>query len=134
MRRVFTAAVLAVAFAFSASAQQQAPAQTPAQTPAALQPPPRFLAKDLQALCEGADGSTRLAGCLRYLQGAVALYELAVADGKDLTWFCAPREAPASMLRQQFVEWARDNADQMGSDAIQAVRLALADAYPCQGD
>lgn len=126
MRRFSSAAVLAVAFAFSAFAQQQ--------TPAALQPPPRFLAKDLQALCDGADGSARLAGCLRYLQGAVALYELAVAEGKDLTWFCAPREAPASMLRQQFVEWARDNADQMGADAIQAVKLALADAYPCQGD
>lgn len=134
MRRFSSVAILALAlalaFAFSASAQQQGPAPTPA----ALQPPPRFLAKDLQVLCEGADGSARLAGCLRYLQGAVALYELAVAEGKDLTWFCAPREAPASMLRQQFVEWARDNADQMNSDAIQAVKLALADAYPCQGD
>ncbi|WP_300303581.1 Rap1a/Tai family immunity protein [Ferrovibrio sp.] len=126
MRCFFSTAVLAVAFAFSASAQQQ--------TPAALQPPPRFLAKDLQTLCEGAEGSARLTGCLRYLQGAVAIYELAVAEGKELTWFCAPREAPAAMLRQQFVEWARDNTDQMGTDAIQAVKLALADAYPCQGD
>lgn len=128
MFRILSAAGLALAVTLPALAQQPAPQA------AALQPPPRFLAKDLQALCDGAEGSARLAGCLRYLQGAVAIYELAVAEGKDLTWFCAPREAPPAMLRQQFVEWARDNADQMGSEAVQAVKQALADAYPCQGD
>ncbi|MFN4312100.1 MAG: Rap1a/Tai family immunity protein [Ferrovibrio sp.] len=111
-----------------------AQSQPQPQVGVALQPPPRFLARDLQAMCEGAEGSARLSGCLRYLQGAVALYELVVAEGKELTWFCAPREAPPAMLRQQFVEWARENADQMGNDAVQAVKLALSDSYPCQGD
>lgn len=99
-----------------------------------LAPPPKFLAKDLQALCDGAEGSARLAGCLRYMQAAVAMYEQVVAEAKDVTWFCAPREAPASLLRTQFVEWAKENSDQMGQEAIQAVRQALADAFPCQGD
>jgi hypothetical protein len=98
-----------------------------------LAPPPKFLGRDLQAMCDSAEGSARLAGCLRYLQASVAMYELAAAE-KELTWFCAPREAPAALLRQQFTEWARDNADQMGQDAILVVRQALADAFPCQGD
>lgn len=107
---------------------------SPAQMPAGLAPPPRFLAKDLLALCEGPDNSARLAGCLRYLQGAVAMYELTVAEAKDLSLFCAPREAPATLLRTQYVEWARDNADQLGQDAILALKLAMTDAFPCQGD
>lgn len=112
----------------SAFAQSQAPMSP------SLAPPPRFLGKDLAALCEGAEGSARLSGCLRYLQGAVAMYELSVGEAKDLSLFCAPREAPGSLLRQQYMEWVRENADQMGQDAIQTVRLALADAFPCQGD
>jgi hypothetical protein len=127
MRLCVLAGLIATVFA-SASVAQQAPAQNPGGS---LAPPPKFLARDLQALCDGAEGSARLAGCLRYLQAAVAMYELAVAE-KELTWFCAPREAPATLLRQQFVEWAKENGDQMGQEAIQAVRLAMADAFPCQ--
>lgn len=104
-----------------------------AQTaPSGITPPPKFLAKDLLAFCEANEGSARLVGCQRYLLGAVAMYELIVADGKEMTWFCAPREAPAALLRQQYVEWAKENADQMELDAIQAVRIALSDAFPCQ--
>lgn len=113
-----------------------APAQTaPAADsgmPAGLAPPPKFLAKELLAACQAADGSQQQRGCLRYLQGATAMYNLVAADGKDPGWFCTPRDAPAEMLRQQFVSWAQDNADQMGVEAIQALRLALADAFPCQ--
>jgi hypothetical protein len=100
--------------------------------PAALAPPPKFLGKDLLAACQAADGSPSLRGCLRYLQGAAAMYNLAAAEGKDPGWFCTPRDAPAEMLRQQFLSWAQDNADQMAQDAIQVLRLALADAFPCQ--
>jgi hypothetical protein len=114
----------------SAAMAQTASGSNPAGS---LAPPPKFLGRDLQALCEGPDGSARLSGCLRYLQASVAIYELAAAE-KELTWFCAPREAPAALLRQQFLEWAKDNTDQMGLDAIQTVRQALADAFPCQGD
>ena len=60
------------------------------------------------------------------------MYNLAAAEGKDPGWFCTPRDAPAEMLRQQFLSWTQDNADQMGVEAIQALRLALADAFPCQ--
>ena len=109
----------------------QAPAAQPAM-PAANTPPPRFLARDLTGLCEAADNSMRQTGCLRYLQGAVAMYELTVTEGKELTWFCAPREAPAALLRQQYREWAKENPDQAGTEAIQAVKLALSDAFPCQ--
>lgn len=109
----------------------QAPAAQPAM-PAANTPPPRFLARDLTGLCEAADNSMRQTGCLRYLQGAVAMYELTVTEGKELTWFCAPREAPAALLRQQYLEWAKENPDQAGTEAIQAVKLALSDAFPCQ--
>jgi len=100
--------------------------------PNALVPPPKFLARDLLAACEAADGSAQQRGCQRYLQGAAAMYDLAVSEGKDMVWFCTPRDAPPGLLRQQFVSWARDNADQMGLEAIQALRLALADAFPCQ--
>lgn len=127
MRHLIT--LLATLLALPALAQ--APSAQP-PLPAANTPPPRFLAKDLTGLCEAADGSARQTGCLRYLQGTVAMYELMVSEGKELTWFCAPREAPASLLRQQYVEWAREHPDQAGLDAIQAVKLALSDAFPCQ--
>lgn len=99
-----------------------------------LQPPPRFLGKDLAGLCDGPENSARLAGCLRYLLGAVQMYELSVGEAKELSLFCAPREAPAALLRQQYVEWAKENGDQLGQDAIMTVKLALADAFPCAGD
>lgn len=107
-----------------------------AQAPmsSSLQPPPRFLGKDLAGLCDGPENSARLAGCLRYLQGAVAMYELTVTEAKELSLFCAPREAPAALLRQQYVEWAKENGDQLNHDAILTVKLALADAFPCAGD
>lgn len=103
-----------------------------AQMSSALQPPPPFLGRDLLALCQGAEGSPQRAGCLRYLQAAVAMYEAMVGEGKEISWFCAPREAPAANLRQQFMEFGADNADDMNQDAIKAVRLALTDAFPCQ--
>lgn len=127
MRLPVLAGLIAGLLASTAGAQQ-----TPAQNPGgSLAPPPKFFARDLLALCEGAEGSPRMAGCLRYLQASVAMYEMAVAE-KELAWFCAPREAPAALLRQQFVEWAKENSDQMGQEAIQAVRLAMTDAFPCQ--
>ncbi|MFC3674744.1 Rap1a/Tai family immunity protein [Ferrovibrio xuzhouensis] len=133
----FLPALLTVLLFLATSAV--APAQTAPATPSAdssmpagLAPPPKFLAKDLLTGCQAADGSVQQRGCLRYLQGAAAMYNLIAADGKDPGWFCTPRDAPAEMLRQQFVSWAQDNADQMGLEAIQALRLALADAFPCQ--
>lgn len=128
MMRCLTILIL---MAFAVPALAQTPAAPPAM-PAANTPPPPFLARDLIALCEAADGTARQTGCLRYLQGAVAMYEIIVNDGKELTWFCAPREAPAALLRLQYVEWAKENADQAGIDAIQSVKLALSDAFPCQ--
>lgn len=124
MRLFVLAGVFAGLVASVAVAQQNASGS--------LAPPPKFLARDLQALCDGAEGSARLTGCLRYLQASVAMYEMAVAESKDLAWFCAPREAPATLLRQQFVEWAKENGDQLGQEAIQAVRQAMTDAFPCQ--
>jgi len=127
--RLFVLAGLMAGIFASASVAQQNPAMNPGGS---LAPPPKFLGRDLQALCDGAEGSPRMAGCLRYLQASVAMYELIIADGKEITWFCAPREAPAALLRQQFVEWARENGDQLGQEAIQAVRQAMTDAFPCQ--
>ncbi|MEL3891877.1 Rap1a/Tai family immunity protein [Ferrovibrio sp. MS7] len=103
-----------------------------AQMSSALQPPPPFLGKDLLALCQAPDASPQRNGCLRYLQAAVAMYEALVGEGKEISWFCAPREAPAATLRQQFVEYGAENADDMAQDAIKAVRMALSDAFPCQ--
>lgn len=123
--RLFVLAGVIAGLAAPAAVAQQAPGGT-------LAPPPKFLARDLQALCDGGEGSARLAGCLRYLQASVAMYEMAVAESKDLAWFCAPREAPATVLRQQFVDWAKENGDQLGQEAIQAVRAAMTDAFPCQ--
>ncbi|HLT76675.1 MAG TPA: Rap1a/Tai family immunity protein [Ferrovibrio sp.] len=127
--RWFAALALAL---FATSAAAQTPGQYDAQLPAANVPPPPFLTRDMTALCEAADSSPEQIACLRYLQGAVAMYELTVAEGTELTWFCAPREAPGSLLRQQFLNWAADNPDQADTDAIQAVRAALSDAFPCQ--
>ena len=127
MRHVI--ALMAAFFAFPVLAQT--PAAQPTM-PAANTPPPRFLARDLTGLCEAADSSARQAGCLRYLQGAVAMYELTVTEGKELIWFCAPREAPATQLRQQYLEWTKENPDHAGTEAIHAVKLALSDAFPCQ--
>ncbi len=124
MRRFVLAGLLAGLLMSGAAAQQNPTGN--------LAPPPKFFGLDLQALCDGAEGSARLAGCLRYLQASVAMYELMVSDGKEITWFCAPREAPATLLRQQFVEWAKENGDQLGQEAIQTVRLAMTDAFPCQ--
>ncbi|MEK9968423.1 MAG: Rap1a/Tai family immunity protein [Ferrovibrio sp.] len=131
MRLFVLAGLLAALLAPVAATAQSNPSLNPTGN---LAPPPKFLGRDLLALCEGPEGGARLAGCQRYLQAAVAMYELIIAEGKELTLFCAPREAPPVLLRQQFVEWAKDNADQMAQDAIQTVRQALADAFPCQGD
>lgn len=125
MRAVLSALVLLTALPVLAQ---------PAPMSSSLQPPPRFLGKDLAALCDGPENSARLAGCLRYLQGAVAMYELTVGEAKELNLFCAPREAPASLLRQQYAEWAKENGDQLTQDAILTVKQALADAFPCAGD
>ena len=130
MRQFLLIAAL-VAACLAPAAFAQAPASNPTGS---LAPPPKFLARDLQAMCESAEGSARLTGCLRYMQAAVAMYELAVTEAKDLTWFCAPREAPPVLLRQQFIEWTKENPDQLAQDAILAVRMALIDAFPCQGD
>lgn len=127
--RLFVFAGLLAGLLSAAAVAQQNPAQNPGGS---LAPPPKFLGRDLQVLCDGAEGSARLAGCLRYLQASVAMYEMAVTESKDLAWFCAPREAPAGLLRQQFVEWAKENGDQLGQEAIHAVRLAMTDAFPCQ--
>lgn len=126
------AGILVAALLATASAALAQGAGSPAT--GSLAPPPRFLGKDLVGLCEGPEGSSRQAGCLRYLQAAVSMYELAVTEAKDLVWFCAPREAPATMLRQPYLDWARDHADLLGQDAMATVRLALTDAFPCQGD
>ena len=127
--RLFVLAGLLAGSLVSVAAAQQNPAMNPGGS---LAPPPKFLGRDLQVLCDSAEGSARLTGCLRYLQASVAMYELIVADGKEITWFCTPREAPAALLRQQFVEWAKENGDQLGLDAIQTVRQAMTDAFPCQ--
>lgn len=127
MRRL----IILMAMCLASPAVAQAPAGQPSMPPANT-PPPRFLAKDLTLLCEAADNSARQTGCLRYLQGAVAMYEIMVSEGKELTWFCAPREAPAALLRQQYLDWAKETPDQAGIEAIQAVKLALTDAFPCQ--
>lgn len=124
--------ILLTALLFALPALAPVPAAGQAAMPAANMPPPRFLAKDLTGLCEAADNSARQTGCLRYLQGAVAMYELTVGEGKELTWFCAPREAPAALLRQQYLDWAKENPDQAEIEAIQAAKLALMDAFPCQ--
>ena len=123
--------ILLMTMLLASPALAQAPAGQ-SSMPAANTPPPRFLAKDLTGLCEAADNSARQTGCLRYLQGAVAMYEIMVSEGKELTWFCTPREAPAAQLRQQYLEWTKENPDQAGVEAIQAVKLALSDAFPCQ--
>lgn len=111
------------------TAQSQGAAQ---ELPPELAPPPPFLARDLAAMCRAAEGSAQQSGCRRYLQAALTMYELIVAEGTELTWFCAPREAPAGLLRRQYLDWVTENGEQMELDAIRAVRLALADAFPCQ--
>jgi len=109
------------------------PALAGAQMPAALQPPPPFLGRDLAALCNEAEGSPARAGCLRYLQAAVAMYELLQAEGRDNAWFCAPRDVPPANLRQQFLDFTAEAApDELGKEAIQLVRQAFTDAFPCQ--
>lgn len=128
MRLLILAGAMA-GFLVPVASAQQASSMDPGGS---LAPPPKFLARDLQDLCDGAEDSPRLAGCLRYLQASVAMYEMAVTESKDLAWFCAPREAPSTLLRRQFVEWAKDNGDQLEQDAIVAVRQAMTDAFPCQ--
>lgn len=131
MRRLFVVMALLLLPAGAVLAQN-AGQNSAGQMPAALQPPPPFLGRDLLALCQAADGSAERRGCLRYLQGAVAMYEALLSEGKEVSWFCPPREAPATMLRQQFVEYGEQNADDMAQDAIKAVRFAMTDAFPCQ--
>ncbi|WP_374631010.1 Rap1a/Tai family immunity protein [Ferrovibrio sp.] len=109
------------------------PAIAMAQMPSALQPPPPFLGRDLAGLCREADGSAGQTGCLRYLQAAVAMYELVLTEGRDNAWFCAPRDVPPATLRKQFLEFVGEATDQeLGKEAIQLVRQAFTDAFPCQ--
>ncbi len=109
------------------------PSMAGAQMPAALQPPPPFLGRDLAGLCREADGSSGQTGCLRYLQAAVAMYEMVLTEGRDNAWFCAPRDVPSATLRKQFLDFAGEaTEEELGRQAIQLVRQAFTEAFPCQ--
>ncbi len=123
MRRAIAIAVLCLLLPMTAGAQKLS----------ALQPPPPFLGRDLAGLCREADGSAGQAGCLRYLQAAVAMYELVLAEGRENAWFCAPRDVPPATLRKQFLDFAADaTPEELGKDAIQTLRQAFGEAFPCQ--
>lgn len=103
-----------------------------AQMPAALQPPPPFLGSDLLRLCKESDNSPGQNQCLRFMQGAVLMYELVLAEHAEKAWFCPPREAPPALLRKNFLEYAAEAPDELKQDAIKVLKASLVDGYPCQ--
>jgi hypothetical protein len=45
---------------------------------------------------------------------------------------CLPEEYDPEQLREAFVAWAKDNPDQLEQAALEAVRAAMKDAFPCE--
>lgn len=103
-----------------------------AQMPAALQPTPPFLGSDLLRLCREPDGSGAQGQCLKFLQGAVQMYELVLVENPDKAWFCPPRDAAPALLRKNFLEYAAEAGDELRQEAIKILKSALVDGYPCQ--
>ena len=45
---------------------------------------------------------------------------------------CLPEEYDPEQLREAFIAWAKDNPDQLDQSALEAVRAAMTDAFPCE--
>jgi hypothetical protein len=45
---------------------------------------------------------------------------------------CLPEEYDPEQLREAFIAWAKDNPDQLEQSALEAVRAAMTDAFPCE--
>jgi len=45
---------------------------------------------------------------------------------------CLPEEYDPEQLREAYVAWAKDNLDQLDQSALETVRAALKDAFPCE--
>ncbi len=85
-------------------------------------------AGELQKQCASAAGA---AACTAYLRGAVAMYAAVNAEMKELSWFCPPRDGDSSVLRQLYLDWAKENEPAMPGPAMNAVKAVLQDAYEC---
>lgn len=85
-------------------------------------------AGELQKLCATPPDA---AVCTAYLRGAVAMYEAVAGEVKELSWFCPPRDGDTGVLRQLYLDWARDNEATLSGPAMNAVRAVLQDAYQC---
>ena len=85
--------------------------------------------RELMQSCQGA--ADRLAGCNGFLTGFVAAYDLAVEDGKELGWFCLPNGYDPAVLRNNFLDWARENPGALDQPAPVNVKTAFQEAFSC---
>lgn len=133
MTRRLIALSLAILVAGSLTLATATMAQNAAPS-ASLQPPPPFTGRNLAALCEAPEQrAAERQGCLRFLQASAQMYELAANErGKELAWFCLPRDGDPAHFRRVFNDWAKENAAQLDQPAIQVVKAAFSDIFSCQ--
>jgi hypothetical protein len=82
---------------------------------------------------EGLTGKQLLAQCESPTPATctAALHDMAAKLDNDPD-LCLPEEYDPEQLREAFVAWAKDNPDQLDQSALEAVRAAMTDAFPCE--
>ncbi len=69
--------------------------------------------------------------CETILRDEVAQHDAGLQAGKDELSYCAPRDVDGPQLARVFVDWARDNDNQLDQPQLLVIRQALSESYPC---
>ncbi|HYM33627.1 MAG TPA: Rap1a/Tai family immunity protein [Candidatus Cybelea sp.] len=54
------------------------------------------------------------------------------AKMSDDPGMCLPEEYDPEQVRDAYLDWAKDNPDELGKPAEETVREAMRDAFPCE--
>ncbi len=101
------------------------PALLVAATAALAQAP---TGRDFAKACADAAGR---APCETILRDEVAQHDAGLQTGKDELSYCAPRDVDGPQLARVFLDWARDNDNQLDQPQLAVIRQALSESYPC---
>ncbi len=84
--------------------------------------------REFARACNDPAGRT---ACESILREEVAQHDASLQAGKDELSYCAPREVDGPQLARVFLDWARDNDNQLDQPQLAVIRQALSESYPC---
>lgn len=88
-------------------------------------------AEDLLPSCSGPDLASGQLVCQLYLKGF--LDGLHAEPGSDrIKTVCLPQEFSLDQMRRVSLKWLQDHPEKLNLYTAQAVRAALAEAFPCK--